>query len=155
VIPASTGVHTYSVHVLGTEVPADDFDSTFLGRRTVRVGQSGPIGRVERFMQLGDAVRLTGWAYDPDRPTTELAITVFRDGAPLSKHRTGLDWAELSGTDGAELAGTDGALGRPGFDLTVEDAPGPHTYTVYATGADARQVLIGSHAVVAAAEVAV
>ena len=133
-IPAGTGVHTYSVHVLD---PAYDLDNSLLGRQTVRVNQAGPIGHVDEILRLADTVRLTGWAYDPDRPTAELALTVYRDGAPLSRHRTGLAHAEL--------AGTDGALGRPGFQLSVPDSPGMHSYTVYATPADptGRQVLIG------------
>ncbi|HTZ45918.1 MAG TPA: hypothetical protein VMB79_18805 [Jatrophihabitans sp.] len=136
-VPAGTGVHSYSVHALDAADPADGL----IGMRTVRVGQSGPIGRLERAQPWGSGLRLTGWAYDPDRPTAELAITVFRDGAPLSRHRTGLDRAEL--------AGTDGALGRPGFEVEVEQLPGPHTYTVYAAaGPGARSVLIGTHTVV-------
>ena len=131
-IPAGTGVHSYSVHVLD---PAYDLDSSLLGRQTVRVNQAGPIGQVDRVVELGDTLRLTGWAYDPDRPTAELAIVVYRDGKPLSRHRTGLAYPPL--------AGTDGALGRPGFEISVADLSGPHSYTVYAIGPDGRQVLLG------------
>jgi len=138
-IPAGTGVHTYSVHVLD---PAYDLDGSLLGRQTVRVNHAGPIGHVDSILPFGDTVRLTGWAYDPDRPTVELTLVVYRDGAPLSRHRTGLAHAEL--------VGTDGGLGRPGFDISVPDSPGPHSYTVYAMAAEpaavepaARQVLIG------------
>lgn len=139
-VPAGTGLHTYSVHVLD---PAYGIDDSLLGIQTVRVGQAGPIGRVERLVRLAGEVRLVGWAYDPDRPTAELAVTVFRDGAPVARHRTGLPWPPL--------AGSDGALGRPGFEVTVPDLPGPHSYTVYAAGdSDARPVLIGTAALPAA-----
>ncbi len=133
-VPAGTGVHSYSVHVLD---PAYDPDGSLLGRQTVRVNQAGPIGQVEQVVRFGDAVRLIGWAYDPDRPAARLALAVYRDGAPLSRHRTGLEHPGL--------AGTDGALGRPGFDISIADSPGPHSYTVYALGSEptARQVLIG------------
>ncbi|MFL6161374.1 MAG: twin-arginine translocation signal domain-containing protein [Jatrophihabitantaceae bacterium] len=133
-IPAGTGLHEYSVHVLDS---AYDPDTSLLGRQTVRVNQAGPIGRVDQLCQLGDLVRLIGWAYDPDRPTAELALIVYRDGEPLSRHRTGLAHPTS--------VGTDGGLGRPGFDISLPAAPGPHSYTVYAlaTGPGARQVLLG------------
>lgn len=133
-IPAGTGVHSYSVHVLD---PAYDLDGSLLGRQTVRVNQAGPIGQLEQVVRFGDTVRLVGWAYDPDRPAAQLALAVYRDGAPLSRHRTELEHPGL--------AGTDGALGRAGFDISVPDSPGPHSYTVYALGTEpaARQVLIG------------
>jgi len=132
-VPAGTGLHDYSVHVLD---PAYDFDDSLLGRQLVRVNQAGPIGQLEHAVRLGDTVRLTGWAYDPDRPTAELALTVHRDGEPLIRHRTGLPCPQL--------AGTDGALGRPGFQISIPDEPGPHSYTVYALGdGAARPVLLG------------
>jgi hypothetical protein len=128
-IPAGTGVHTYSVHVLD---PAYDLDSSLLGRQTVRVNQTGPIGHLDRLLELGDTIRLTGWAYDPDRPTAEVPIVVYRDGEPLIRHRTGLDHPAIAG-----------ALGRPGFDIGVADLAGPHSYTVYAVEPGGRQVLLG------------
>jgi hypothetical protein len=133
-VPAGTGLHNYSVHVLD---PAFDVDDSLLGRQVVRVNQAGPLGQVDQVLRLGDTVRLTGWAYDPDRPTAELTLIVHRDGMPLTRHRTGLPCPQL--------AGTDGALGRPGFEVSVPDLPGPHSYTVYALGSDpaARQVLLG------------
>jgi hypothetical protein len=142
-IPAGTGLHNYSVHVLD---PAFDLDSSLLGRQVVRVNQAGPIGQIEQLLRLGDTVRLTGWAYDPDRPTAGLTIVVHRDGVPLTRHRTGLQCPQL--------AGTDGALGRPGFEISIADLPGPHSYTVYALADDpaARQVLIGGRPLPAPSE---
>jgi len=139
-VPAGTGLHSYSVHVLD---PAFGLDDSLLGRQLVRVNQAGPIGQVEQLLRLGDTVRLTGWAYDPDRPTAELALIVHRDGEPLIRHRTGLPCPQLGGTDGA--------LGRPGFEISIADTPGPHSYTVYALGADpaARPVLIGGRTLAA------
>lgn len=146
-IPAGTGLHSYSVHVLD---PAYGMDESLLGEQTVRVNQDGPIGRLDLLQRLGDTVRLTGWAYDPDRPTAQLVVSVYRDGAPLAEYRTGLPCPQL--------AGTDGALGLPGFEISIPDLAGPHSYTVYARGSGAaRQVLLGGRTLPAdsAQEVAV
>ena len=101
-----------------------------IGQRTVRVNQSGAVGVLERVRRIGDTVRLTGWAHDPDRPARRLELTVFRDGVALSRHRTDLDRPDREGD---------------GFDLGIADLPGVHTYTVYAASSDAGRpaVLIG------------
>jgi hypothetical protein len=140
-IPAGPGVHTYTVHVLGSD---GDYQPAELGSGTVRLGQAGPLGRLTDAHRFGDLIRLVGWAYDPDRPTAEVSVTVFRDGAAVSTHSTG---GELLQT--GDTAGNDGALGRPGFDIMVADPAGPHTYTVYARtpGSLGTPSLIGSHTV--------
>ena len=129
-ITAGSGVHTYTAHALGRSDLGDSADGELpaLGRHTVRVNQSGPIGRVEAVRRMGDTVRITGWAHDPDRPGDLLELTVFRDGAALSRHSTGLDHPELTGPIGSATAG---------FDITVADLPGTHSYTVYAANPDA------------------
>jgi len=142
-VPAGTGVHTYSVHLLDTAEPL------VVGERTVRVGQAGPVGRVDRLVEAGGEVRLTGWAYDPDQPTRQLALTCYRDGAPVATGRTGLDRPPWDRTqlDRSELGG--GALDQPGFELVLPALPGRHTYTVYAAATEkgGRQVLLGSRTV--------
>ena len=107
-----------------------------IGQRTVRVNQSGALGVLDGARRLGDTVRLTGWAYDPDRPHRQLTLTVFRDGVELSRHRTGIERPELPGT---------GA----GFDITLADVSGVHTYTVYADHPEAGSpaTLIGGRTV--------
>jgi hypothetical protein len=89
---------------------------------------------------MGDTVRITGWAYDPDRPAGKLGVTVFLDGVALSRHETGADHPELP--DAARSAGA-------GFDITVTDLPGTHTYTVYAghAGSATAPVMLGGRTV--------
>jgi len=132
-VPAGTGVHTYSVHLLDTAEPL------LVGERTVGVGQAGPIGRVDRLVEAGGEVRLTGWAYDPDQPTRQLTLTCYRDGAPVATGRTELDRPAVAGA----------ALGQPGFELVLPALPGRHTYTVYAAAIEkaGRQVLLGTRTV--------
>lgn len=119
-LTAGRGVHTFTVHPM----PADGGTSELaLGSRTVAVDQSGPIGHVEDLEVRANSVTLTGWATDPDRPATTVGVTVFCDGAALSRHAT------------------DGPRGR--FAITLEGSPGPHTYTVYAANPDAADSMIG------------
>jgi hypothetical protein len=137
-IPAGTGVHTYTAYAIegtdGTGLVDDGeaVDTPPIGSHTVRVNQSGPLGTVDSVRRMGDTVRITGWAYDPDRPASRVAVTVFRDGTALSRHETGLDHAELAG-----------------FDITLADLPGAHTYTVYAAHPDspAAPALLGGRTV--------
>jgi hypothetical protein len=136
-IPAGTGVHTYTAYALGdsasdasalgNSADGEVGETPPIGRHTVRVNQSGPLGRVDSVRRIGDTVRITGWAYDPDRPASRLAVTVFRDGDALSRHATGSDHPDLTGA--ARSA-------RAGFDITLTDLPGDHTYTVYAAHPD-------------------
>ncbi|HST50329.1 twin-arginine translocation signal domain-containing protein [Jatrophihabitans sp.] len=130
-VPAGTGLHTYSVYALAPNSTAgtDATDLPLIGQRTVRVNQSGAVGVLERVQRIGDTVRLTGWASDPDRPGRRLALTVFRDGVALSRHQTDFS----PDRDG-------------GFDISIADLPGVHTYTVYAAPSDpgAPPTLIGA-----------
>ncbi|HEV2886012.1 MAG TPA: twin-arginine translocation signal domain-containing protein [Jatrophihabitans sp.] len=134
-IPAGTGLHTYSVYALAAG--PDGIDRPLIGQRTVRVNQSGALGLVERVQRIGDTVRLTGWAYDPDRPTRRVELSVHRDGVALSRHQTGLQRPELAGVAG------------PGFDISIADLPGVHSYTVYAAHPEAggQPTMIGGRTV--------
>ena len=131
-IPAGTGVHSYTVYALGV---ADGIDNPVIGTRTVRVNQSGAVGQVERVQRLGDTVRITGWAEDPDRPTAPLTLTIFGDGVALSRHDHRHDHGPDHGLAVAD-AGRGTGFRRSGFDLCIADLPGTHTYTVYAGSAE-------------------
>lgn len=148
-IPAGRGVHTYTVFVV--EQSAETVE---LGSETVRVDQLGAIGRITDVQSHGGQVRLAGWAYDPDQPTRELRLTVYRDGAPVETHPTGLELP----TSGVPASGfgpsrsswpAAAALGRPGFVITLENPPGTHTYSLYvaATEVGQRPTLIGTSTV--------
>jgi hypothetical protein len=101
----------------------DGVDYPLLGQQAVRVNQAGALGQVRSVRRLGDTVRITGWAYDPDRPTARLALSVARDGLALAPH-------EITRLDAGVTAGGDSHAGA--FDLVISDLPGTHSYTVYA-----------------------
>lgn len=119
-LTAGKGVHTFTVHPMGLGGGTSELA---LGSKTVAVDQTGPIGRVEDVQVLGNTVKLTGWAADPDQPAAAVAVTVFEDGAALSRHTT------------------EGSEGQ--FEITLQRSPGPHTYTVYAANPDAPDSMIG------------
>ena len=73
-------------------------------------------------------IRISGWAFDPAHPTDELTVSVYRDGALLSKHRTGQARPDVNRDYGA--------AGDHGFDLTLPAVSGTHSYTVYAAVRD-------------------
>lgn len=130
-VPAARGLHTYTVSVLGTATAE-------LGTRTVRVDQAGAIGRISNVDAGRGTVRLTGWAYDPEAPDRSLELLLYRDGAVLSRHRTG----RAAPPDAPPEAET----GRPGFSVSTEDEPGRHTYSLYvpAGAPGATPVLLGT-----------
>jgi hypothetical protein len=119
--------------------PADDegVDYPLIGQQAVRVNQDGALGQVRSVRRFGDTVRITGWAYDPDRPTARLALSVARDGLALAPHEVTRLGVEAGGVSQA------GA-----FDLAIADVPGTHSYTVYAANpGSAGRTMIGAGAV--------
>jgi hypothetical protein len=125
-LSAGPGVHTFTVHAIGL---AGGTENPVIGSRTVAIDQNAPLGHVDNVTVIGGTVRLTGWAYDPDQPGAEIAVTVYRDGAPLSRHATGIARPEINRNYGAG--------GNHGFDITVDAAPGRHSFTVYAANVSA------------------
>ena len=111
-MPAGPGLHSYAVHAFD----ADGADYP-LGSRTVAVDEGdGALGQVERLEAFGRTVRISGWAFDPDHPADELPVSVYRDGALLSQHRTGQARPDVNRDYGA--------AGDHGFDLVLAAVPG-------------------------------
>jgi hypothetical protein len=118
-LPAAKGVHSYAAFAI-----TEDGTNPALGNRTVAVEQTGSLGQLEQLDALGASIRISGWAYHPDRPSVAVPILVHRDGELLSRHQTGLARSDIHRDYGA--------AGDPGFELTLTAEPGVHTYTVYA-----------------------
>jgi hypothetical protein len=132
-VPAGPGVHSYTIHAVD-----GDGASFVIGSRTVAVDQQGALGRVERLEALGNVVRISGWAFDPARPSAEVELAVFCDGALLSRHSSGRARPDVNHDYGA--------AGDHGFELAFAAEPGTHTYTVYAAaraGATAASMIGG------------
>jgi len=118
-LSVGAGVHSFNVHAIDA-----GRDNPLLGSRTVAVNENAALGHLDSVTVLGYTVRLTGWAYDPDALTAEIAVTLHRDGAPLSRHATG--------TARPDINRKYGAAGRHGFDIVVEASPGQHSFALYA-----------------------
>ncbi|GAB2692460.1 twin-arginine translocation signal domain-containing protein [Thalassiella azotivora] len=121
-LSAPPGVRTFRVHAInvggGTTNPV-------IGTRTVTVGaQAGALGRVEETTVTGDTVRLSGWAFDEERPGTQLPVTVTVDGTEVARGRTG--------EPSPEVADEHGVDGDHGFDVTFTTTPGQHVVVVRA-----------------------
>ncbi len=88
------------------------------------VGGPDPRGNLDGIGADGQAVRLRGWAYDPDQPDAEVQVAVYRDGAGIAWYPTGVPRSDVNAVFGV--------TGNHGFDITVPTAPGRYTFTVYA-----------------------
>ena len=142
-VAAGTGLHSYSVYAMTGPVEGV-VDYPLIGQQAVRVNQAGALGQVHRVLRMGDTVRITGWAHDPDRPTARLALSVARDGVLLAQRDVTRHEAEQH-----EAEQADGGAPQPGaFDLVIPDLPGTHTYTVYAANpVTAQRTAIGGRTV--------
>ncbi len=107
------------------------------------VGQP-PKGSFDGAVVSGSSVRVTGWAYDPDRPTSATAVAVAVDGVGVGNFPTGRPRADVNRAFGID--------GDHGFDVTVAARPGVHTVAVTAlnvAGGPGNSLLGSRHVTVA------
>ncbi len=130
------GSRTFTVYAINVGGGADN---PLIGRRTVPVGRPGPIGNLEQATAVGTSVRLVGWALDPDRTSTAIAVDVYVDGGAVGRFPTGEPRPDVQRAHTVD--------GEHGFDLTVQAAAGTHTVSVYGIGLRANN-LLGSRTVV-------
>ena len=104
-----------------------------------------PRGALDSAVAVGQAVRVRGWAYDPDQPASSLTVAVQINGITVT---TGVAAAARPDVDHAF-----GVSGNHGFDITVPAKPGRSTVAVQAVNiAGGRSnALLGSRAVTVAA----
>ena len=140
-IKLSAGVHSVAVYAINS---GGGSSNPLIGVKSVVVSGTS-IGYLEAATAVGGGIRLTGWAYDPDDPTTEISIAVKLDKASVGRFPTGQPRPDVN----AFL----GAGGRHGFDITVKAGPGNHTVDVYGVNIgsgsanpllDSRRVLVGA-----------
>lgn len=132
----ATGSH--AVEVVGVNVGTGS-DTSF-GKRTVQVGGL-PGGAVDAVWAMPGAVRLVGWALDPD-VIGAIPIHVWLDGAPVGAYT-----ADLSRPDvGAVFPGYGD---NHGFDVTIPVGAGDHVVNVYAinSGSGSSNALLSSRGV--------
>lgn len=120
-VPASPGRH--EVDVYGINVGGGS-GNPLIGSASATATGTPPIGSLDRVTAGAANVTLTGWAFDPDRPSTSLSVAVYRDDI-------GIRWypANLARPDVNRVYGITGAHG---FSITVPTAPGSHRFAVYA-----------------------
>ena len=75
-IPFGRGVHTVCAYAINATPGSTNAQ---LGCRTVEIGRA-PSGTLEVAEAGPKAVRVRGWAYDPDAPTQALEVHVYVDG---------------------------------------------------------------------------
>lgn len=132
------GVHTVCVYAID-----NDFTSrnTPFGCRTVQTQMALPIANWEGVQASGAAITVSGWALDPDQPTTPSPVHVYVDGNGRA--------VAADGTRTDVAAAFPGVGSAHGFSATVQVTPGAHSVCVYAVDADlpARNAPLGCRTV--------
>ncbi len=122
-LPTSQGTHT--VCLSGRNIGYGSNNS--YGCHTVTVDER-PTGHIDVLGQQSGRLRLRGWAYDVDKPTTALSLALTIDG------HTSTVLADGVRTDVARAHS--GVGNDHGFDLTRTLAEGTHTVRVVARNLD-------------------
>ena len=143
----SPGPHTIFLYAINA---AGGGENPLIGIMTSTSPSGSPIGNLDGVSDSGAAIRITGWAVDPDVATKGLEIHAYVNGpAGDSKARgVNLGHATVARPDVARIH--PGAGAAHGFDVTIkEPALGAHVVYVYAIDAKApgNNVLLGSKTV--------
>jgi hypothetical protein len=141
------GPHTIFLYAINA---AGGGENPLIGILTATSPSGSPVGHLDAVSDAGAAIRITGWAVDPDLATKGLEIHAYVNGpAGDSKARgVNLGYATVSRPDVATVH--PGAGPAHGFDVTIkEPALGAHVVYVYAIDAKApgNNVLLGSKTV--------
>ncbi len=113
--------HLRGVHALNV---AGGSGNPLLGSRQVSVNPgASPLGRLDSVLVSGNAVRLTGWSYDPDQPSTAIGVAVYLDGAGVGNFATGKPRADVNSAFRIS--------GAHGFELDLTAPSGQHRFDVY------------------------
>lgn len=84
-----------------------------------------PLGVVDDVSYRGSGkVRVAGWAFDGDQPTTQIPVVIYADGAPVGWFSTGEPRADVNSAFGIS--------GQHGYEAYFPLDPGVHTVHVYA-----------------------
>ncbi len=89
-----------------------------------------PLGSLEVAKAAPNSrAQLTGWAFDPKQPGTEIKVRVYLDGNVVSEFPTGVARPDINTQYGI--------VGNHGFDVSVPSLPGNHTVEVRAVNTTA------------------
>lgn len=128
-----SGTNTYCVYALDTEGIAN----TTLGCRTIVVQSRSPVSNYESIQKVGGQVIVTGWSFDPDDPSRQGSVAIYKDGV-------GIGWFQTAGNR-ADVNAAFGISGSHGFTISLPSSgSGTSSYCLYAidsTGAAANQFI--------------
>ena len=98
---------------------------------------TGPVGSLDGAVAAGSGIRVTGWAFDPDEPGTQIQVAVYVDSK-------GFGWFP-TGRARSDVNSAYGITGNHGYDVTVPVGPGRHTVYVFGINvAGGGNTLLGS-----------
>ncbi len=103
-----------------------------------------PRGALESAVPAGTAIRVRGWAFDPDQPATAVSVTVTRNGTNVRTVPTSVARPDINKAYGI--------TGAHGYDITVPAVPGRSNVAVTALNIAGGRTngLLGSRSVVVA-----
>jgi hypothetical protein len=137
-VPAKPGRHTVTVEAVNV---AGGPGGALIGSRTVTVPvpPALPIGHVDSVTSTpGGHLRIKGWAFDRDQPSTSIQVALYLDGVGVRWFPTPVPRADVNRVYRI--------TGNHGFDITVPASLGAHRVDVYGinVGGGSRNPLIGS-----------
>lgn len=136
-VPAKPGRSTVTVQAVNI---AGGRGNALLGSRAVTVAAPPalPIGRIDAISSAPGGLRIRGWAFDRDQPSTSISVAVYLDGGGIGWFPTNVPRSDVNRI--YHLTGSHG------FDLTVPAAAGRHKVDVYGinVGGGSGNPLIGS-----------
>ena len=138
-VQVASGVHRFDLYGINVGAPRPN---PLLARRSLDVDPGAvPRGTVDSISSLGGQVRITGWAFDPDQPHTEIHVAVYEGASGVSWFPTGVARPDVN----AAL----NIRGRHGFSVSFPASRGVHSYTVYGinVGGGAFNPALGTRAV--------
>jgi hypothetical protein len=120
-VPVAGGTHTIAVYAINV---GGGSGNPLLGSGTATVGFA-PVGYLDWVTAIsGSRIRVTGWAFDPDQPGTDIAVAIYQDGILAGWFPTGGARPDVNSVFGIS--------GNHGFDVTIDASPGDHSVQVYA-----------------------
>jgi hypothetical protein len=121
----AAGTHQVCVYAIDSEMT---YRNTALGCRTINTQLALPRANWEVLSASGSSLTVSGWALDPDWPTTASAVHVYVDGGGTA--------LVANGSRPDVGAAFPGAGNNHGFSWSGSVAPGRHQVCVYAIDVD-------------------
>jgi hypothetical protein len=111
-------------------------DGATVGTATLSAGDDNPVGYLDLTSAKPGYVRVKGWAFDPDAPTTALGVRVYVGGQAGAAGALEYELGPIAGRSRSDVAAKYPEAGtKHGFDITFSTLKsGPQPVCVYAIG---------------------